>query len=72
MAPPIPDPATQHRLAVAGAVFAERPDLGRLLIAGKDAADLLHRLSTNAVKTLKEGQGVATVFTTHKGRILDL
>lgn len=72
VAPPIPDLATQHRLAVSGAAFAERPDLGRLLIAGKDAADLLHRLSTNAVKTLKEGQGVATVFTTSKGRILDL
>jgi folate-binding protein YgfZ len=72
VASPIPGLAAQHQGAVDGAAFAERPDLGRLLIAGKDAADLLHRLSTNAVKSLQVGQGTATVFTTSKGRILDL
>ena len=72
VAPPIPDLATQYQGAIRGAAFAERPDVGRLLVAGKDAADLLHRLSTNAIKALAEGQGTATVFTTSKGRILDL
>jgi folate-binding protein YgfZ len=72
VAPPIPDLDAQYRGAVEGAAFAERPDVGRLLFSGKDAADLLHRLSTNAVKALREGQGTATVFTTNKGRILDL
>lgn len=72
VAPPTPGLEAQHQGAVEGAAFAERPDLGRLLIAGKDAADLLHRLSTNAVKSLEEGEGRATVFTTNKGRILDL
>ena len=72
VAPPKSDRAAQHQGAVSGAAFAERADLGRLLISGRDAADLLHRLSTNAIKTLKEGQGTATVFTTNKGRIRDL
>jgi len=72
VAPPIPDLAAQHRGAVTTAAFAERVDIGRVLISGRDAADLLHRLTTNAVKALREGQGTATVFTTNKGRILDL
>ncbi len=54
------------------AILADRSALGRLSIAGEDALDLLHRLSTNALKGLRAGEGAATVFTTAKGRILDL
>ena len=64
--------AEQYRAARDGALVADRPDVEVLLVAGRDAADLLHRLSTNAIKGLREGQGAATVFTTAKGRILDL
>jgi tRNA-modifying protein YgfZ len=63
---------SEYRAARDGAVLADRSDLGRLSFEGRDAADLLHRLSTNAVKDLRDGEGVATVFTTPKGRILDL
>jgi folate-binding protein YgfZ len=66
------DPGGQYRAAHAAAVLADRSDLGRIRLSGKDAADLLHRLSTNAIKDLREGCGVATVLTTNKGRILDL
>lgn len=66
------DPGGQYRAAHAAVVLCERADLGRLRFSGKDAADLLHRLSTNAIKDLREGSGLATVFTTNKGRILDL
>ncbi len=62
----------EYRVARAGAVVVDRPDVEPLLVRGKDGLDLLHRLSTNAVKQLPAGCGAATVFTTHKGRILDL
>jgi tRNA-modifying protein YgfZ len=66
------DLASQYRAATSGTVVAERPDVGRVLFAGQDAADILHRLSTNAIAGLPPGGGTATVFTTNKGRILDL
>ena len=62
----------EYRAAHEGAVLADRSRLGRLVLRGKDAADLLHRLTTNEVRTLRDGEGVATIFTTPKGRILDL
>ena len=46
---------------------------GRLKLCGEDKVDLLDRLSTNDISTLKEtGQGISTVLTTNKGRIIDL
>ena len=46
---------------------------GRLKLCGEDRVDLLDRLSTNDISTLKEsGQGISTVLTTNKGRIIDL
>ena len=46
---------------------------GRLKLCGEDKVDLLDRLTTNDISTLKEtGQGISTVLTTNKGRIIDL
>jgi len=72
VAPALADLRSQYGAATVQAAVAERPDIGRLLFGGRDAADLLHRLSTNAIKDLAPGHGTATVFTTNKGRILDL
>ena len=66
------DLAAQYRAGRNGAILAARSDVGRLLVRGRDALDLLHRLSTNDLRGLGEGEGRATVFTTNKGRILDL
>lgn len=55
-----------------GAVLIDRSGIGRLAIRGRDALDLMHRLTTNAVRDLEPGEGTITVFTTAKGRILDL
>ena len=45
----------------------------RLKLSGEDKVDLLDRLSTNDISILKEhGQGMSTVLTTNKGRIIDL
>lgn len=75
MSPAIPansGPAAELRAARHGSILVDRSDCGRILFSGRDAADLLHRLTTAAVKGLQPGQGTAAVFTTNKGRILDL
>ena len=45
---------------------------GRLVISGSDAIDLLNRLSTNDLERLEPGQGMSSVLTTNKGRIIDM
>ncbi len=69
------DPAAgataQYRAARADAVLADRSDLGRLFISGKDALDLLHRLTTQDVRSMVPGRGTAAVFVTPKGRLID-
>jgi aminomethyltransferase len=66
------DAAAAYRAAHQAAVVAPCLDLGRILFHGDDAADLLHRLTTNHVNRLRPGEGAAALFTTPKGRILDL
>ncbi|NIM63919.1 MAG: hypothetical protein GTN89_08360 [Acidobacteria bacterium] len=50
---------------------ADRSPLMRLIGDGPDLADLLNRLSTNAVDALEPGRGATTVLTTAKGRIVE-
>ena len=50
----------------------DRSNIGRLLITGSDAHDLLERLTTNKIIDLPLNNGVKTVITTNKGRIIDL
>jgi len=75
MSPMPDDPAAaagEYRAAHADAVLTDRSELGRLEITGKDALDLLHRLTTNDVRPLQPGQGTTAAFLTGKGRIVDL
>jgi folate-binding protein YgfZ len=65
-------PAIQYRAAHEDAVLVDRSDLGRLRVEGSDALDLLHRLTTNDIRSLEPGQGTAAVFVTGKGRLIDL
>ncbi|MDW8225707.1 MAG: glycine cleavage T C-terminal barrel domain-containing protein [Bacteroidota bacterium] len=44
----------------------------RIELAGTEALDFLHRMSTAELATLPVGEGQATVFTTEKGRIKDV
>lgn len=41
-------------------------------LKGKDALDLLHRISTNSLKDLEKENFKRTIFTNEKGRIIDL
>jgi hypothetical protein len=58
--------AALHAVAV-----VNRSHFGRVEVTGKDALDLLHRLSTNDLLACRSGQTVGTVFTNDKGRVVD-
>lgn len=45
---------------------------GRIIMAGRDAAALLQRLTSNDVLALHDGEGLQTVLTTPIGRIIDV
>ncbi len=60
-----------YRAAQAAAVLVDRSSLGLLKITGQSRLDLIHRMSTQAVNGLQNGQGAATVLTTDIGRIID-
>ncbi|MEO8665677.1 MAG: hypothetical protein ABI462_09290 [Ignavibacteria bacterium] len=47
-------------------------DIGLLRASGKDTIDFINRMSTNNFKTLPADEFRKTVFTTDKGRIIDL
>lgn len=64
--------AEQYQALTEGAALVERSAVGRLRFGGKDALDLLNRLSTNQLLDLAPGQGKPTVLTSNKGRIIDL
>jgi tRNA-modifying protein YgfZ len=53
------------------AVWVDRSDLGMLYITGASRLDLIHRMSTQAVKSLSSRQGAATILTSDIGRIID-
>ncbi len=62
----------QYKALTEGVAVVERPGVGGLKLSGKDALDLLDRLSTNDLTGLVPGTGVSTVLTTNKGRVIDL
>lgn len=65
------DAARELEAARTKAVLVDLSHLGRVLATGKDILDLLHRLSTQDLKTLSPGEGRPTVLTTGKGRIVE-
>ena len=62
----------EYEALTRGVGIVDRSDVGRLILRGDDAVDLMERLSTNALTELEVGEGASTVLTTNKGRILDL
>lgn len=65
------DPLAEYEAALTQAVLLDRSHEGRLHITGSDRAEVLHRISTNALRDLAPGSGRATVFTNANARILD-
>ncbi len=64
-------PTLTSRLRTEAAAF-DMTRYGRLAVSGDDAVDLLNRLSTNDLEKLQPGNGMSSVLTTNKGRIIDL
>ncbi len=54
------------------AALIDQPSKGLLVVKGKDGLDLLHRISTNDLRGMGEGDVVQTIFTTEKGRLIDI
>lgn len=61
-----------YAAAYANVVRYDASACGRLRLAERDRADLLHRLSTNDIRGLRAGDGTRTVLTNHNARIIDL
>src|ERR1035437_7657419 len=55
-------------------LFDATHSFGRLFARGKDAIDLLHRMSTNNMKPLEtsKGQAILTALLNEKGRFIDV
>ena len=64
--------AAEYDAANNGVVINDSSYVGRLKAVGEDVLDLLNRISTNKVDSLKPEQGAPTVLTNEKGRIIDL
>lgn len=60
-----------YKAAHEAAVLVDRSNLGLLKFTGATRLDLINRMSTQAVSSLKSGEGVATILTTDIGRIVD-
>lgn len=65
------DLAKEYRAALEQAVLLDRSHEGRLELAGRDQLNLIHRISTNDVAHLQEGEGKPTLFVNPNARILD-
>ncbi|HET9888457.1 MAG TPA: hypothetical protein VFR10_13200, partial [bacterium] len=53
------------------AVLFDLSNSSRLVMSGKDRKDLLHRLSSNDIQSLKPGRGIATLLLERNGRLID-
>lgn len=64
------DVPAEYRAARSGAALFDTTDRGRVRARGKDAADFLHRMLANHVKTLAPGGGNANLLLSPKGKVL--
>ena len=64
------EPARELAAARSACIVVDRADLIRIAGTGPDLADLLQRLGTGDMRTLRPGTGVPTVLTSPKGRVV--
>ncbi len=62
----------EYRAVRRYAGFFDLSHFGKLRVTGKDALDLLNRISTNDLNGLRPGMGKQSFFATEKGRVVDL
>ena len=61
-----------YQAALNDALWRDMTHFGRFSVSGKDAAALLHHLTTNDIKGLQNGQSCEAALITSKARMLDL
>jgi folate-binding protein YgfZ len=66
------DPDAEYRALTDGAGLVDRSSKCRIEHAGADALDLLHRLTTNDLLDLANGQARGTIVTNGDARIIDV
>lgn len=64
-------PLVEYETLQDRAVILDRSHEGRLSVRGPDRHAFIHRMSTNSITSLSEGQGCVTLFLTPQGRILE-
>jgi len=64
-------PLVEYEMMHDRAVVLDRSHEGRLSVRGPDRHAFLHRMSTNSITSLSEGQGCVTLFLTPQGRIIE-
>ncbi|MDZ4764601.1 MAG: glycine cleavage system protein T [Chloroflexota bacterium] len=65
------DLAAEYHAALDATVLMDRSHEGRLELVGRDRLAVMHRISTNDLESLREGDGAPTIFTNANARILD-
>jgi folate-binding protein YgfZ len=60
-----------YRAARTSLIWTRHGMPGIIEVRGTDIADFLNRMSTNQIKQLDKNQGIQTVLTNEKGRIID-
>jgi folate-binding protein YgfZ len=64
------DPAAEHRAVRQGVGIADLSHRGKLRVIGDDRVKWLQSVISNDILPLKAGQGIASAFLTHKGKML--
>ncbi|MFN8374267.1 MAG: glycine cleavage system protein T [Anaerolineae bacterium] len=62
---------TEYQAALHQAVLMDRSHEGRLLLTGADRLVFMHRISTNDLLNMAQGEGRPTLFTNPNARIID-
>ena len=66
---PVP---SDYQAVQSGAAWYDASANGRLRMTERDRAELIHRLSTNDIRSVHPGGGTRTVLVNHNARIIDL
>lgn len=65
------DLRAEYHAALESAVLMDRSHEGRFEARGRDRFNVVHRISTNDVLNMAQGEGRPTIFTNPTGRIID-
>lgn len=67
---PITDPSRAHAIGREAAALFDLTAEGALRASGKDAKRYLHRMTSNDIEGLKDGEGCHALYLTNKGRVI--